>query len=289
MCEDAAASVAASTCSASLMHFLTCDLAAATVPIAESITEAVLAFVDELHRIPAQSWSDSAALLSHVDLLLPWLPCNRGLSFKHAPVMGCITKYTGLLQLLHLLFVHSQLTPATAGPSFTKAQALSKFLATIVAVDQMLLKICAPAPQEAQHDSVKPAACSDATCRNLTNCLHATRACFPRLSMAVRATCAAPLHARVVPRACAHASDMCLFAVSQILHENLALAIDIVRKHHDAPQALIVLPGAASCAVGHDQRPHTAGHEAGHEADGDDAWHNAVGLGRDCCDCTAMS
>jgi hypothetical protein len=35
MCEEAAADVAASTCSASLMHFLTCDLAAATVPIAE--------------------------------------------------------------------------------------------------------------------------------------------------------------------------------------------------------------------------------------------------------------
>jgi hypothetical protein len=105
------------------MHFLTCDLAAATVPIAESMTEAVSAFVDELHRIPAQSWSDSPVLLSHVELLLPWLPCMRGLSFNHAPVMGSIAKHTGLLQLLLLLFVHSQLTPATAGPSFTKAQA----------------------------------------------------------------------------------------------------------------------------------------------------------------------
>jgi len=86
----------------------------------ESMTEAVLAFVDELQRIPAQSWSDSAALLSHVELLLPWLPCIRGLSFNHAPVMGSITKHIGLLQLLLLLFVHSQLTPLLQAPPSRK-------------------------------------------------------------------------------------------------------------------------------------------------------------------------
>jgi len=57
----------------------------------------------------------------------------------------------------------------------------------------------------------------------------------------VRATCVAPLHARFVPRACARASHMCSFALSQILHENVALAIDIAREHHDAPQVLIIL------------------------------------------------
>jgi len=38
-----------------------------------------------------------------------------------------------------------------------------------------------------------------------------------------------------------------------------------------ACSADILPPGAAGCAVGHDQRPYAAGHEAQHEADGDDA------------------
>jgi hypothetical protein len=83
----------------------------------ESMTEALLAFSDDLQRTPAQSWTESEMLLSSIDVLSPWVPCIRGLSFDHAPVMNTIAKHIGKslflcqlplsnLQLIHSVQVH---------------------------------------------------------------------------------------------------------------------------------------------------------------------------------------
>jgi hypothetical protein len=61
----------------------------------ESMTEALLAFVHEVDRTPAQNWTENEMLMSSIDLLSPWVPCIRGLSFDHSPVMNTITKHIG--------------------------------------------------------------------------------------------------------------------------------------------------------------------------------------------------
>ena len=69
----------------------------------ESMTEALLAFADEydeLHCCPAQNWATNKALMSSVDSLSPWVPCVRGLSFDHSPVMSSIAKHIGLLRAI---------------------------------------------------------------------------------------------------------------------------------------------------------------------------------------------
>jgi hypothetical protein len=82
----------------------------------ESLTEALLAFAEELDWTPAQSWTNEM-LLSSIDVLSPWVPCIRGLSFDHAPVMNTIAKHIGKslflcqlplsnLQLIHSVQVH---------------------------------------------------------------------------------------------------------------------------------------------------------------------------------------
>ena len=61
----------------------------------ESMTEALLAFAHEVDRTPAQSWTENEMLMSSIDLLSPWVPCIRGLSFDHSPVMNTIIKHIG--------------------------------------------------------------------------------------------------------------------------------------------------------------------------------------------------
>jgi hypothetical protein len=94
----------------------------------ESMTEALLAFADELQRTPAQSWTESEMLLSSIDVLSPWVPCIRGLSFDHAPVMNTIAKHIGKslflcqlplsnLQLIHSVQVHHSQKAEPSAPS----------------------------------------------------------------------------------------------------------------------------------------------------------------------------
>ena len=79
---------------------------------------------------------------------------------------------------------HPQLT----GPSFTKAQALTTFIKTTSRVDAMLLQLLGPGPLDDKRDTVtqQANACGEVTRRSFTKCLNAARACFQRLSVAVR-------------------------------------------------------------------------------------------------------
>jgi hypothetical protein len=63
-----------------------------------SLTNDLLAFGDELSCFPEQNLIENKVLMSFVEVLSPWVPCVRGLSFDHSAVMDSIAKHIGLLQ-----------------------------------------------------------------------------------------------------------------------------------------------------------------------------------------------
>ena len=155
----------------------------------ESMMEALLALGDNLDQPPAQKWCHNEALMSFVDILAPWVPCIRALSFNHSVVMSSIMKHAGLC--IRSLFFDSGLilTPHSlpyAGPAFTKGRALSNFLKTMFRIDVILLHVW-----EQKDDPQSASKASDLSSNfisrhRVTDLLNAARTCLQRLSVAVR-------------------------------------------------------------------------------------------------------
>jgi hypothetical protein len=167
----------------------------------ESMMEALLALGDNLDQPPAQKWCHNEALMSFVDILAPWVPCIRALSFNHSVVMSSIMKHAGLC--IRSLFFNAVLILAPhslpcAGPAFTKGRALSSFLKTMFRIDVILLHVWDQKDDPQSASKTSDLSSNLISRHRVTDLLNAARTCLQRLSVSVRVRLDAPASATFV-------------------------------------------------------------------------------------------
>jgi len=102
-----------------------------------------------------------------------------------------------------------------AGPAFTKGRALSSFLKTMFRIDVILLHVWDQKDDPQSASKTSDLSSNLISRHRVTDLLNAARTCLQRLSVSM-------------------------------LHENLALAIDVTLEHHNAHPILIILGACLS-------------------------------------------